>query len=98
MATATSRRLGAGALDGTPDRLADRLGIDNGLLVDGVLRRGLGRIGLDPVLPARHGQLDELHGRRGYVKSQESGRYVYAGGGTFLFPFQDVTPENDRPV
>jgi hypothetical protein len=23
---------------------------------------------------------------------------IFAAGGTFLFPFQDVTPENDRPI
>ena len=45
--------LGAGALDGAADGLADRLGIDDGLLVDGVLGRGLGRIGLHPVLATR---------------------------------------------
>src|SRR5947207_1275258 len=88
--------LGAGALHGAADRLAHRLGIDDRLLVDGVLARGLGRISLDPVLPARRGQLDELHRRGGYVKSQE--RAVFAlEKEHFLYPFQVFTPENDRP-
>ncbi len=71
IATATSRALGAGALDRPADRLAHRLGIHDGLLVDRILGRGLGRIGLDPVLPPRHGKLDQLDRRSGYVKSQE---------------------------
>ena len=71
IAIADLAALGAGALDGAADRLADGLGVDDGLLVDGVLRRGLGRIGLDPVLPPRHRQLDELDRRSRYVKSQQ---------------------------
>jgi hypothetical protein len=63
--------LGAGALDGAADRLAHRLGIDDGLLIDGILGCGFGGISLDPVLAAGHGQLDQLDGRGRYVKSEE---------------------------
>ena len=56
MATATSLALGAGALDRATDGLADRFRVDDGFFVDGVLRRRLGRVGLDPVLAARHRQ------------------------------------------
>ena len=80
--------LGAGALDRAADGLADRLGIHDRLLVDGVLWRGLGRIGLDPVLAARHRQLDELDRRGGDVQSQK--RAILAlEEEHFLFPFQD---------
>ena len=71
IATATSPALGAGALDGAADGLADRLGIDDGLLVDRVLGRGLGRVRFDPVLTARHGQLDQLDRRSGDVQAQQ---------------------------
>jgi hypothetical protein len=53
--------LGAGALDRAADRLADRLGVDDGLLVDGVVRGRFRGIRLDAVLAARHGELDQLH-------------------------------------
>src|ERR1700749_2348692 len=54
-----------------PDRLADRFRVDDGLLVDGIVGRGLGRVGLHAVLSPRHGELDELHGRGRYVKPQQ---------------------------
>ena len=57
----------AGALRGTPDRLANRLCIDDGLLVDCVLGSGLGSVGFHAILAARHGDLDELHRRCRYV-------------------------------
>ena len=53
--------LGAGALHRAADRLADRFRVDDGLFVDGVVRRGLRRIRLNAVLATRHRELDELH-------------------------------------
>ena len=97
MATATSLALGAGALDGAADRLADRFRVDDRLFIDGVLRRGLGRIGLDAVLAPRHGELDKFDRRGRYIKSQD-GAVLALEKEHFLFPFQVFTPENDRPV
>jgi hypothetical protein len=48
-------------------------------------------------LPTRHRQLYELYGRSGYVKSQKRA-ILSLQEEHFLFPFQDVTPENDRPI
>ena len=61
----------AGALDSAPDRLADGLGVDDGLFVDGVVRSGLRRIRLNAVLSTRHRELDELHRRGGDVEPQQ---------------------------
>ena len=77
----------AGALDCTTNRLADRLGIDDGFLVDGVLRGGLGRIGFHAVLTPRHRDLNELHRGGRDIEPQEAAG-TYAGIGTnlsFLF-------------
>ena len=87
IATATSRLLAPARLTARRIGLADRFGIDDGLLVDRVLGGGLGRIGLDPVLPARHRELDELYRRGGYVKSQERAILTLEEE-HFLFPFQ----------
>src|SRR6185312_8924626 len=65
------RGLCSRALYGAPDGLADRFGIDNGLLVDGILGCRLSRVRFDPVLTASHGQLDQFYRRSGYVKSQK---------------------------
>jgi hypothetical protein len=60
---------GARALYGSTDGFADRFRVDDGFFVDGVVGSGLRRIRLNPVLAPRHGQLNELHRRGGYVKS-----------------------------
>ena len=61
----------ARALDRPADRVADGRGIDDRLLVDGVVGGRLGRVGLDPVLPARLGQLDQLDRRRRDVEADQ---------------------------
>ena len=61
----------AGALHGAANRFADGLDIDDGLFVDRVGRRRLGRIRLDAILTAGLDQLDELDRRRGYVKADQ---------------------------
>ena len=63
--------LRAGALHCAPDGLADGFRIDDGLLVDGVVRRRLRGIRLNAVLSPRHRELDELHGGSGNVQSQQ---------------------------
>ncbi len=63
--------LGAGALYRAANRFADRFRVDDGLFVDGVMRRRFRRIRLNAILATRHRELDELHRRGGYVKSQK---------------------------
>ncbi len=50
--------LGAGALHGPANCLADGLCVDDGLFIDGVVRRRLRCIRLNPVLATRHRELD----------------------------------------
>ena len=61
----------AGAAHGAGDRLADGIRVDDGLFVHGVLGSGLGRIGVDRVLAARQGQLDQLDRRRRDIEAQD---------------------------
>jgi len=61
----------AGAFHCAADRFADRFRVDDGLFVDGVMRRRLRGIRLNAILATRHRELDELHRRSGYVKSQK---------------------------
>ena len=63
--------LGAGALHRAPNRFADRFRVDDGFFVDGVMRSRFRRIRLNAILATRHRELDELHRRGGYVKSQK---------------------------
>ena len=63
--------LGTGALHRAADRLADGLSVNNRLFVDGIVRRGFRCVGLNAILATRHRELNELHRRGGYVKSQE---------------------------
>ena len=93
IAIALLARLRARALDGAPDGLADRLGVDDGFLVDGVLRRGLGRVGLDSILPAAHRQLDQLD-RGGRDVKADKGSFPTARKHNFSFPTRDVGNES----
>ena len=84
--------LGAGALHRTPDRLADRFRVHDRLFVDGVMGRGFRRIGLNAILAARHRELNELHRRGGYVKSQKR-TISFAERPHSYFPFSLSTLE-----
>jgi penicillin-binding protein 1A len=64
-------RARAAALQGALDRLADRFGVDDRLLVDRAVRRGLRRVRLDAVLVAALRQLDELDRGGRYVQSDQ---------------------------
>ncbi len=88
--------LGTGPLDRPADSLADGLRIHDRLLVDRVLWRRFGCIGLDPVLAPRHRQLDQLDGRSGDVQTEIQTIFALEQE-HFLFPFQTVTPESARP-
>jgi hypothetical protein len=68
IAIATSPLRAAGALDGAAHGLADRLGIDDRLLVDRVRRRGLGRVGLHAIGITAPRKLDELDRGSGDVE------------------------------
>ena len=85
--------LGAGALHRAANGFADGFRIDDGLFVDGVLRRRLGRIGLDPVLPARLGKLDELDRGSRDIETQQGGRYLRLSRNIFYFLFNKIRPK-----
>jgi len=68
-------RPGAGALDGASNRLADSLGVDDGLFVDGGRRRRFGRVGLYPVPLSALRQLDQLDRRGRDVQPQQRRRF-----------------------
>jgi hypothetical protein len=63
-------RAGAGAAHRARNRLTDRIGIDDRLLVHGVLGGGFGRVGIDGVLAARQAQFDELDRRRSNIETK----------------------------
>jgi hypothetical protein len=71
MAMAARRLLAPERFHRAANRFADRFRVDDGLFVDGVVRRRFRRIGLNAILATRHRELNELHRRSGYVKSQK---------------------------
>ena len=66
------------------DGFADGLGVDDGLFVDRVRRRRLGRVGLDAVLPTAHAELDQLDRGGGDVEPRRAGMSAW---NSTLFPF-----------
>jgi hypothetical protein len=60
-----------GASDGAPDRLADRVDLDDVLLDHGVRREGLEGVMVDAVAGADLAQLQELDRRRADVDADE---------------------------
>ena len=82
--------LGAGAFGGATNRLADGLGVDNCLFIHGVSGGWLGCVGFNAIAATRHGQLNELDRRGGYVESQQ---WSFAAKKKQNWPqFQYVTP------
>jgi hypothetical protein len=61
----------AGAPHGARDGLADRISVDDRLLVHGVLGSGLRRIGVYRVLTTGQGQFDQLDRRRRNIDAQD---------------------------
>ena len=85
--------LRAGAFVRAANRFADGIGVDDGFFVDGVRRRRLGCVGLDPIPATALDELDELHrGGRDIKADQRS--FPTRGEHSFSFPTREVGLES----
>src|SRR5688572_2639086 len=75
------------------NRLADGIGVDDGLFVDGVRGRRLGCVGLDAITAAALDQLDQLD-RRGSDIEADQGSFPTGGEHSFSFPTREVGLES----